>query len=112
MAMMELMAEHHRSKHPYRGSAIRGRRMKPQTLGESLIEHGWGSEEELARTIELRRTKAITGSGAGAIGVDERRGVSGMEPVRSDLAGEDGGDRHRTRKTDDWLDRWRPSSVW
>jgi hypothetical protein len=58
--MMELMAEHHRSKHPYRGSAIRGRRMKPQTLGGSLIEHGWGSEEALARAIELRRMKALS----------------------------------------------------
>ena len=36
-----------------------GRRMKPQTLGESLIEHDWGSEEELARAIELRRTKGL-----------------------------------------------------
>ena len=34
--------------------------MKPQTLGERLIEHGWGREEALARAIELRRTKGLS----------------------------------------------------
>jgi hypothetical protein len=34
--------------------------MKPQTLGGSLIDHGWGSEEALARAIELRRTKGLS----------------------------------------------------
>jgi hypothetical protein len=41
------------SRWTYRGAPA-------QTLGESLIEHGWGSEEELARAIELRRTKGLT----------------------------------------------------
>ena len=34
--------------------------MKPQTLGESLIAPGWGSEEALARAIELRPMKALS----------------------------------------------------
>jgi hypothetical protein len=33
--------------------------MKLRTLGESLIEHGWGGEEALG-AIELRRMKALS----------------------------------------------------